>query len=202
MNKAPIPRRGPVMGVFHVVPMSGPELKKLARKITVVSYVKDRGKTIFNKAGKAVPQFDIDEDAIIAAALARCPRIDDWSDPVWATDGSGKAVGWTPTLDPEAQAKDLPAGTLISEGARREALEMLVDVEREVDADEPSGDDEEPDDEPDEEPEASGDTPTAEAEPTPPPKKKVKVTMMHAEWVLGESAELGQARAVEEVKNS
>jgi hypothetical protein len=196
-NRAtPVPRPGPAGGVFYVVPMGGSELKKLARKMTVITYVKDKGKTIFNQKGQAVPQFDTDEDVIVAEATKRCPRIENATEAVY--DAEGKVIGETPIVDPRAQAAGFPDGTIIDAVIIAEIMALLVDVEREVEVEVKDEEEDSGDTKP--ETTAESDTPTAEAKPKK--KRKVKVTMMHAEWLLGESAEIGQSKAATELGNS
>src|SRR5207244_4472257 len=134
---------------------------------------------------KAVPTFDTDEDVLCVEARKRCPRIDEAAEPIY--DSSGALVGETPIVDPKAKEAGLPDGTIIDPAIIEDVMGLLVVVEREVD-------DEPPTDEESEKPPAS----TTEKQP----KKKGKITMMHAEWLLGESAELGQAKEAEELKNS
>ena len=194
-------------GIYHLVPMLGQEVNKLARKIVRISYLTDsRGRTIFNPDGKAVPQFDKDDDVLIDAAARYCPRISsvvevlpDGSSRPWVDDAATPDDLQRSGL---ATVADIPAGHVISETTRKaifgEFMELEVDVEN-----------------PPQQP-----LPEFEGEPTSESQrqyreqelarvrainekaKKRKVGMLVAEWVIDEAAKLGQARRQEEQKNS
>ncbi len=192
-TKNGVPRPGPEGANFYVVPMSGPDLKKIARAITKVDYLRDaKGAIIFNQLGAAVPQFDMDEDRIVAEALKRCPRIDHVKE--GQLDGDGNIVEETLFIDPMATEKDLPAGTIIDPQLIRGILELLVKVEREVPI-APTADDKPADDKPAAAELADGETPKPKTRPA-------AVTQLIAEWLLGESADLGLKHLKEAQKNS
>jgi hypothetical protein len=183
---AGVPRPGPDGMVFHVVPLTGVELKKLARLITKIDYIKDRkGNYVFNQAGNAVPQFDVDEDATVAKALEKCPRIDKVMGSV--TDEEGAIIGETLLIDAMAKERGLHDGTVVDPIIIVRVLSLLCEVERE--ADPPAA------------PPATADgKPAADADQEKP--KPQKAQMMVAEWLLGEAADIAQTRVKVQRKNS
>jgi hypothetical protein len=179
-NVAAIPVENPADGgSYHLVPMPGSEINRLAKKITRISYLADgRGKTIFNQHGKPVPQFEKDDDALITEALRWCQRISNVGEE--SEDGSVR-----PWEDPQAQAAGFPPGTILDEALRREIFAEYMELELDV---------------------AEDDVPPGQVDSSPDvetkkPKKR-KVGMLVAEWAINEASKLGQAKRQEEQKNS
>ncbi len=203
-----IPTENPADGgMYHLSPMPGQEVNKLARKIARITYLTDaRGKTVFNPDGKPVPQFDRDDDALIDAAFRWCKRVSNVAEV--APDGTRR-----PWVDDVATADDLrrhgyakveeiPPGHIISEVMLREIFGEYMELE--LDVENPQ---QQPLPEFDGEPRSASEREWREGEiqrvrAMNEKAKKRKVGMLVAEWVVDEAAKLGQAKRGEEQKNS
>lgn len=190
-TKGGVPRRGPDGMLFYIVPASGSEIKKLARVIAKIDYLRDaKGAIIFNQNGAAVPNFDTDEDQTVAEALKRCPRIDQVKE--GQLDEDGKIINETLVIDPVAAEQGLPAGTVKDPAVIRGILELAVSVERKVPIEPPA----------DAIDEIKSYETGADGKPTKPTTRTVKFTQLIAEWLLGEAADIGLAHLKEQQKNS
>lgn len=202
----PIPH--PDGGIFHLLPMDGQDLKKLAKKIVRFEYLTDaKGKTVFNQKGQAVPRFDQDDEAVLEEAMKRCTKITDLALPVYIANVPNKEQLT------EAQLLEVVELSLDSDGNPRkepfvasnsETPVKIGDIDfvpRQVKRDVLSElyEYEAPDEAPAEpEPEA-GEGMVAEETPAKPKKKRVE--QLVAEWVIEECVKLGRAKRETEVKN-
>ena len=74
----------PPGGVGHLLAMDGQELKKLAKKIVLFEYLRDKkDRYVFNPEGKPVPKIEQDDEALINEAIKKCRRITDVAIPVF-----------------------------------------------------------------------------------------------------------------------
>lgn len=184
-------------GIYHLIPMPGDLLNRLAKRMTIITYLSDsKGKVIFNQKGKPIPQFEKNDDAIIDEAMKWCPKISNVG--VIEADGTivpvvdqeGRAALVAKGASPEDAAHAVPAGTIVGDELRRQIFREYMELEVDVaEGEKPEGD--------------AGDHATgSEPQGDKAVPKKRKVAMLVAEWVINTSSELGQAKKQEAEKNS
>jgi hypothetical protein len=193
--------------------MDGQELKKLAKKIVLFEYLRDKkDRYVFNPEGKPVPKIEQDDEALIHEAVKKCRKITDIAVPVYV-NGEQQFEGEGEERRPRIVAVTVDAATKLCEahdapfeGRCREcalivvgdfrttAAEMLRDIlsetiEVEVDVKvEPTRDEIEA---------------AKEAGVPPPEPRTVKRTVeqLLAEWQIERCVEYGRAKKAEERKN-
>jgi hypothetical protein len=210
-----VPTPLPQGGTGHLLVMDGQELKKLAKKIVLFEYLRDKkDRYVFNPEGKPVPKIEQDDEALIAEAMKKCRRITNVGIPVFIggeqqfeeTD-EGRvprvvvvSVDAAPNV---CNSHDEPlegrcgrcaaivVGDLVTTATQmfRDILSETVQVEVDVTV-ETSGSSTEPI--------ASGD-----GADTPKEKQTIKrpVDQLLAEWIVERCVELGRAKKAEETKN-
>lgn len=81
-----VPTPLPAGGVGHLLAMDGQELKKLAKKIVLFEYLRDKkDRYVFNPEGKPVPKIEQDDEALIKEAIKKCRKITGVAVPVYVS---------------------------------------------------------------------------------------------------------------------
>ena len=208
-----VPTPLPAGGVGHLLAMDGQELKKLAKKIVLFEYLRDKkDRYVFNPEGKPVPKIEQDDEALINEAIKKCRRITDVAVPVFINgeqqfEGDGderRPRTVTVVIDAaanECERHDEPfegrcakCALIIVGDFRTTAVQMLRDILSEtveVEADvkvEPTP----------AEVAAAKDA----GDPAPEPRTvRRKVEQLLAEWQIERCVEYGRAKKAEEQKN-
>ncbi|HEX8169280.1 MAG TPA: hypothetical protein VF824_01930 [Thermoanaerobaculia bacterium] len=208
-----VPTPLPAGGVGHLLVMDGQELKKLAKKIVLFEYLRDKkDRYVFNPEGKPVPKIEQDDEALINEAMKKCRRITSVAIPVYINgeqqfDGEGddrlpRVV--TVTVDAATKVCDshdepfegrctrcasIVVGDLATTAAQmfRDILSETIEVEADVTVD-PTA--------------AEIDAAKEAGEPTPEKRTlKRTVEQLLAEWMVERCVELGRAKRAAETKN-
>ena len=193
--------------------MDGQELKKLAKKIVLFEYLRDKkDRYVFNPEGKPVPKIEQDDEALINEAMKKCRRITDVAIPVY-TNGEQQLEGEGDERKPRTVAVSVDAMTKVCDSHdaplegrcascaliivgdyRTTAAQMFRDIlsetiEVEVDVKvEPTR----------EQIEAAKEA----GEPAPEPRSvKRPVEQLLAEWQIERCVEYGRAKKAAETKN-
>lgn len=208
-----VPTPLPAGGVGHLLAMDGQELKKLAKKIVLFEYLRDKkDRYVFNPEGKPVPKIEQDDEALINEAMKKCRRITDVAIPVYINgeqqlEGEGtERKPRTVTVSVDAMTKvcdthDEPlegrctsCALIVVGDYRTTASQMFRDIlsetiEVEVDVKvEPTR----------EQIEAAKEA----GEPAPEPRSvKRPVEQLLAEWQIERCVEYGRAKKAAETKN-
>ncbi len=208
-----VPTPLPAGGVGHLLVMDGQELKKLAKKIVLFEYLRDKkDRYVFNPEGKPVPKIEQDDEALINEAMKKCRRITSVAIPVFINgeqqfEGEGderqpRVV--VVAVDAEAntckshdevlegrcpRCAAIVVGDLSTTAAQmfRDILSETVEVEVDVTV----------------EPTAAQLEAAKEAGEPAPEKRtlKRKVEQLLAEWIVERCVEVGRAKKAAETKN-
>lgn len=208
-----IPTPLPAGGVGHLLAMDGQELKKLAKKIVLFEYLRDKkDRYVFNPEGKPVPKIEQDDEALINEAIKKCRRITDVGVPVFINgeqqfeeDGDARrprvvnvvidAAGNECDRHDEAfEGRCAKCALIVVGDFRTTALQMLRDILSEtveVEADVKV------------EPTAAEIAAAKDAGDPPPEARTVrrKVEQLLAEWQIERCVEYGRAKKADERKN-
>ncbi|HET7436031.1 MAG TPA: hypothetical protein VFN10_15080 [Thermoanaerobaculia bacterium] len=208
-----IPTPLPAGGTGHLLAMDGQELKKLAKRIVLFEYLRDKkDRYVFNPEGKPVPKIEQDDEALIAEAMKKCRKITNVAIPVYvngdqqfAGDGdtrSPRVVNVTvDAMTKQCDAHDVPfegrcadCALIVVGDFRTTAAQMMRDIlsetiEVEVDVKV--------------EPTAREVEAAAEAGEPAPQTRSVKRTVeqLLAEWQIERCVEYGRAKKAAEEKN-
>ncbi|MGN6186675.1 MAG: hypothetical protein ACTHQM_23805 [Thermoanaerobaculia bacterium] len=208
-----VPTPLPQGGTGHLLVMDGQELKKLAKKIVLFEYLRDKkDRYVFNPEGKPVPKIEQDDEALIAEAMKKCRRITNIAIPVYIageqqfeeTDEGRVPRVVVVSVDAATNvcaSHDEPiegrcircsaivVGDLVTTASQmfRDILSETVQVEVDVTV-EPPG--------------ANNDSSPA-GDGTESAKVTIKrpVDQLLAEWIVERCVELGRAKKAEETKN-
>jgi hypothetical protein len=209
-----VPEPLPAGGVGHLLVMDGQELKKLAKKIVLFEYLRDKkDRYVFNPEGKPVPKIEQDDEALIAEAMKKCRRITNIGVPVFIHgeqqfEGEGDARQprvVTVSVDAATKVCDthdepfegrcprcaaIVVGDLSTTAAQmfRDILSETIEVEVDVTV----------------EPTVAQIEAAKEAGEAAPEKRTLKRTVeqLLAEWIVEKCVDLGRAKKAAEVKNS
>jgi hypothetical protein len=203
-----VPTPLPAGGVGHLLVMDGQELKKLAKRIVLFEYLRDKkDRYVFNPEGKPVPKIDQDDEALISEAMKKCRKITNVGIPVFINgeqqfdgdeprvvtvwvDGATKLCD---THDEPFEGRCLRCASIIVGDLTTTAGQMFRDVlsetiEVEVDVTvEPTA--------------AQIEAAKDAGEPTPEKRTlKRKVEQLLAEWLVERCVEIGRAKKAAEQK--
>jgi hypothetical protein len=204
-----VPTPLPAGGTGHLLVMDGQELKKLAKRIVLFEYLRDKkDRYVFNPEGKPVPKIEQDDEALISEAMKKCRRITNIGIPVFV-NGEQQLDGDAPrvvTVSVDASTKvcdthDEPfegrcarcasiiVGDLATTAAQmfRDILSETIEVEVNVTVD----------------PTAAQIEAAKEAAEPAPEKRTLKrnVEQLLAEWIVERCVELGRAKKAAAEKN-
>lgn len=208
-----VPTPLPAGGTGHLLVMDGQELKKLAKKIVLFEYLRDKkDRYVFNPEGKPVPKIEQDDEALITEAMKKCRKITSVAIPVFLSgeqqfEGEGDerqprvvtvavdaATKLCDSHDEPFEGRCIRCASIVVGDLATTAAQMFKDIlsetiEVEVDVTV--------------EPTAAQIEAAKEAREPTPEKRTLKRTVeqLLAEWIVERCVELGRAKKAAEVKN-
>lgn len=204
-----VPTPLPAGGTGHLLVMDGQELKRLAKKIVLFEYLRDKkDRYVFNPEGKPVPKIEQDDEALIAEAMKKCRKITNVGIPMFV-GGEQQFDGELPrvvTVSVDAATKlcdthdepfegrcprcaSIVVGDLATTASQmfRDILSETIEVEVDVTV----------------EPTAAQIEAAKEAGENAPEKRTLKRTVeqLLAEWIVERCVEIGRAKKAKAEKN-
>lgn len=208
-----VPTPLPAGGTGHLLVMDGQELKKLAKKIVLFEYLRDKkDRYVFNPEGKPVPKIEQDDEALISEAMKKCRKITAVAIPVFIGgeqqfEGEGEnrkprtvtvmVDAATKTCDVHdeplegrcSRCASIIVGDLVTTAGQmfRDILSETIEVEVDVTV----------------EATAAQFEAAKESGEAAPEKRTLKRTVeqLLAEWIVERCVELGRAKKATETKN-